>query len=201
MIRCASSRLVAFLQCFGDFFPDGSPPRSVGVLPRQPIVFSWRADDSLRVLVHLRIIVLFLGILVLCLVETATNLNRVQLVSADTSIQYFLTTYFGIKGPLAFALHNWNGKRKIIVTHQENGTVRILLIQFNRVLFLCLFGKSSRAVLILHRVFGSDDILAIRSQNFLRGGDIEIRRHFNKSVSRLFGCIELLLLWLRRCSS
>src|SRR4030095_1306316 len=101
MIWCASSRLVAFLQCFGDFFPDGSPPRSGGVLPRQPIVFSWRADDSLRVLVHLRIIVLFLGILVLCLVETTTNLNGIQFVCADTAIQYLLTAYLGIKRPLA----------------------------------------------------------------------------------------------------
>src|ERR1044072_2706130 len=111
MIRCASSRLVAFLQCFGDFFSDGSSPRSVGVLPRQPIVFSWRADDSLRVLVHLRVIVLFLCIFVLCLVETTANLNSVQFIGADTSIQYFLTTYFCIKGPLAFALDDGNGKR------------------------------------------------------------------------------------------
>ena len=49
-------------------------------------MFSRRANDSLRVLVHLRTIVLFLGILVLCFRETTTNLNGIQFVGTHAPI-------------------------------------------------------------------------------------------------------------------
>src|SRR4029453_2500348 len=107
---------VALLQRFGDFFSNWTSPRSVRVLPRQTIMFPRRADDSLRVLVVLRIVVFFLGILVLCLVETPANGNRVQLVGTDTPIQNFLTAGFGIEVPLALSLHDWNRKREIVVS-------------------------------------------------------------------------------------
>jgi hypothetical protein len=45
-----------------------------------------RAEDMLCVLIHLGITVLLLGILVLCLDETPTNLNGVQFVGADAPI-------------------------------------------------------------------------------------------------------------------
>ena len=45
-----------------------------------------RAQDTLRILIHLRTVVLFHGILVLRLDEPATNRNGVQFVGADTSI-------------------------------------------------------------------------------------------------------------------
>jgi len=86
VIGLTSLRRITFCQSFGDFFSNRTFPSAILILPRQTVMFSRRADDSLCVLVHLRIIVLFLGILVLCFVETTTNLNGVQLVSADTSI-------------------------------------------------------------------------------------------------------------------
>src|SRR5262249_9680336 len=113
MIRCASFRLVAFLKSFGDFFSNRSSPSPVSVLPREAIMFSRRAEDTLCVLVYLRTIMLFLSILMLCLNETTTNLDNVQFVSADAPIQYFLTARFRIKRPLAFLLHDRDGKRKI----------------------------------------------------------------------------------------
>src|SRR5439155_21770343 len=85
VIRPALLR-ITFLERLGDFVSNRTSPRPVRVLPCQTVVFSWRANDSLRVLVHLGIIVLFLGILVLCLDETTTNLNGIQFVGADTPI-------------------------------------------------------------------------------------------------------------------
>src|SRR6059058_3721746 len=49
---------------------------------------------------HLRFVVLLLGVLVLCFDKTTTNLNGIQFVRADPPIQYFLTAYLCIKGPL-----------------------------------------------------------------------------------------------------
>src|SRR6266542_4083596 len=146
------------------------------------------------VMVHLCIIVFFRSVLFLSLDKTTTNLNGVQFVGTDAPVQYLLASYLGIKGPLAFAFHDRNGKRKIIVTHQEYGAVWIFLIYFNRVLFLCLFGEGSRAVLILNWIFRSNDVIAIRSQNFLRGGGIEIFRYLNKRIGSLLWCVELFLL-------
>src|SRR4030095_9727110 len=130
-VKWLSPLCVALLQRFGDPFSDWTSPGSIRVLPRQTIMFPRRADDSLGVLVHLGIIVLFLGIFLLRFVETTANGNRVQFVGTDTPIQNFLTASLGIEVPLALALHDRDGKRKIIVTHRENSVVRILRIRGN----------------------------------------------------------------------
>ena len=94
-------------------------------------MFPRRADDSLRVLVHLGIVVLLLSIFLLRFDETTANRNRVQFVCADTAIQNFLTTLLGIELPLAVLLHDWNRERKIVVSNRENSAIRILSIRGN----------------------------------------------------------------------
>ena len=94
-------------------------------------MFPRRADDSLGVLVHLGIVVLFLSIFLLRFDETTANGNRVQFVGTDTPIQNFLTARLGIEVPLALLLHDWNRKRKIVVSNRENSAVRILRIRGN----------------------------------------------------------------------
>src|SRR4029077_4797321 len=122
---------VALLQRFGDFFSHWTSPSSIRVLPRQTIMFPRRADDSLGVLVHFGIVVLFLSIFLLRVDETTANGNGVQFVGADTPIQNFLAPGLGIEVPLALLLHDWNRKRKIIVSNRENSAVRILRIRGN----------------------------------------------------------------------
>src|SRR4029450_501724 len=66
VIRLRLTRIrIALLERFGDFFSDRTSPSAIRVLPRQAVMFTRRADNSLRVLVYLRIIVLFLGVLML----------------------------------------------------------------------------------------------------------------------------------------
>src|SRR5262245_3135175 len=163
MIRCASFCLVTFLKSFGDFFSNRAFPRSICVLPREAIMFSRRAKDTLGVLVHLRTIMLCLSVLVLCLDEPTTNPNNIQFVRANAPIQYLLTACFRIKRPLAFALHDGNRKGKIVVTYKENSAVRIVLVYFRRTLFLRLGCERERAILVLHRIFGTDDVVAART--------------------------------------
>src|SRR5436309_1709148 len=73
----------------------------------------------------------------------------------------------------------------------------IFLVYLNRVLFLCLCRECQRAVFVHYGIFGTDNILAVRTQNFLCCGDIEIRRYLNKGVGSLLWCVECFLLWLR----
>src|SRR5215510_8441022 len=108
------------------------------------------ADDLLCVLVHLRIIVLLLNILVLCLIETTTNRNGIEFVLADAPIQYFLTACFGIKEPFPFLLYDRNRKRKVIVTYQNNGLIRIFLVCLDGHLFSGLSCKFRCTVLVLN---------------------------------------------------
>ena len=44
MIRSILLR-VALFDCPGDAFSDRAAPGAIGILPRQAVVFSWRADD------------------------------------------------------------------------------------------------------------------------------------------------------------
>src|SRR5262249_11837875 len=118
---------IAFLQRPGDFFAHRASPRAIGILPRQAIVFPGHAKDSLCVLVHLGTIVFFRGIVMLCLDKTTANLNGVQFVLTDTTIQYFLTSNLGIEKPFPLLLYDRNRKREIIITHQQNGLIPILL--------------------------------------------------------------------------
>src|SRR6516164_9939076 len=97
-------------------------------------MFPRGADNFLCVLVHLRIVVLLLGILVLRLSETTTNRNRIEFVLADAPIQYFLTACFRIKEPFPFLLHDRNRKREIIITYYESGVTWIFLVYLDGLL-------------------------------------------------------------------
>ncbi len=60
-------------------------------------MFSGRADNALRVLVNLRIIVFFLRVVVLRYYVTATNGNRIQFVRADAPVEDLFAAYLGIE--------------------------------------------------------------------------------------------------------
>ena len=89
------------------------------------------ADDPLRVLIHLGIVVLLLSIFLLRFDETTANGNRVQFVCANTSIQNLLTALLGIEVPFPPLLHDWNRERKIVVSNRENSAVWIPGIRGN----------------------------------------------------------------------
>src|SRR5438067_399949 len=95
-------------------------------------------------------------------------------------------------------LDDWNWHREIIVTDRENGSARIFLIDFNRVLFLRLLGKRDRSVLVPDGILRSNEIRAVRTQNLLEGRDIEGRRCLKEAVGSLFWRVEFFLFWLRR---
>src|SRR6516162_6291822 len=160
-------------------------------------MFPRRADDLLCILVHLRIIVLLLGILVLCLSETTTNPNRIEFVLADTPIQYFPAACFRIKEPFPFLLHDRNWKREIIITHYKSGVIWILLVYLDGVLFLRLGSEGDSPILVHNGIFGCNKIGAFRTQNLFQSGNVKSPHCLEEAIDSLLRCVEFLLFWLR----
>src|SRR6266550_4095350 len=156
------------------------------------------AEDILCVLVYLRTIVFFHGILMLCLDETTANLDGVQFVRADASIQDLFTAYFRIEEPFPVLLHDRDRKWEIIITHYQNGLIWTFLACLDRHFFFCLVCKFRRSLFVHHGIFGTDNIFTVRTENFLGGGNVKICCDLNQSVGCLFRRVELLLPWLRR---
>src|SRR5713101_3530415 len=114
---------IALRQGLGDPLSDGTAPRAIRVLPRQPIVFPRGADDPLGVLVHLGIIVLLLSVFVLRFHEPAADLDSIQFVTSDAPQQNFIAANLGIEIPLSLALDDRNWKRPILITYRNDGAI------------------------------------------------------------------------------
>ena len=99
--------LVAVAVALGD--DPGDPlahrplPRSVGALPRQAVLLAGGADDALRVLIHRERLALLEGVLVLRLDVAAADLDGVELVAADPTVQDLVPAGRGVEAPLALS--------------------------------------------------------------------------------------------------
>ena len=123
-------------------------------------MFSRRADDLLRVLIHHRVIVLIGGIFVFVLNEAAANLDRVQLIRSDAPEQDHFAAGLGIEIPFPTSFHDRDGQRPVVIADQERGAIRVLRIHLDRMLFLGLGHKLSRAILVLDCVLGCHKVIA-----------------------------------------
>ena len=155
------------------------------------------ADNALRVLIHLRIVVFLLRIFVLRFIEPATDRDRVQLVCADPAIQNFFLTDLRVEEPFPLLFHDRNWARVVLLTDHENRVIGFLFIDIDRALFLRLFSKRDRAVLILNRIVGADDLVAVGSEDLLQRGLIEGCSRLHKRIGSLFRTGEFLSLCLR----
>src|SRR5207302_7402139 len=110
MVRLALVGITC-LDSSGNVFAGRTMPRAIGILPSQPILFSWRADDALRELIYVISFTRLKSIFVLCFHVTARKLNRVEFVFANSARKKFLATSFGVKRPLVVLLNNrhWEG--------------------------------------------------------------------------------------------
>src|SRR5262249_30756497 len=104
-----------------------------------------------------------------------------------------------VEKPFPVLLHDRNRKREFIITHYQNSLVRSFLACLDRHLLFCLVCKFRRSLFVHHGVFGTDEIFAVWTENFLCCSSIKICRDLDQSLRGLFRRIELLLPWLR-CS-
>ena len=110
-----------------------------------------------------------IGIFVLRVDKTTTNLNRIQFVRANAPIQYFLTTCFRIKKPFPFCFTIGIGRGKSSFPTERMARFGSFLSSQPH-FFLCLGCKLGRPFFVLNRILGTDEILAVGTKNFLYGG-------------------------------
>src|SRR5690348_10321718 len=82
-VKTGLAGLIAFLYRLSNWPADGPARCSIGILPIQTIVLPGRTEDSLRILVHARIVMYLRSVFLLGLNKTATDLDCVQFVCAN----------------------------------------------------------------------------------------------------------------------
>ena len=115
-------------------------------------MFAGRADDSLSVLIHFGIIMLFLGVFLLRFHKPATDCDCIQFVSANPTIQDLLAAGLHVEGPFALLFYDWNRKGKIIVTDGQYGAIRIFWIRLDVAFFFGLGRKGHGLFFVSHRI-------------------------------------------------
>src|SRR5207248_11359612 len=85
VIRFAPLR-VALLKSFGHLFANRAAPGSISIFPGQTVVLSRHADNLLRILIYFGIVMFLLRILLLRIIEPATDRDCVQFIRADTTV-------------------------------------------------------------------------------------------------------------------
>src|SRR5829696_3068375 len=96
-------------------------PTPVAVLPGQTIMLSRRADNALRVLVHLGAIVQCAGVYPLSLHVATTDLDSVELVLPYAADEDLVRPGLGVETPGVTVLHDWDRQRPIGGTHRQRG--------------------------------------------------------------------------------
>src|SRR5262249_54048530 len=156
-------------------------------LPGQTILLSRSADDVLRVLVDVIAFPFFESIGLLGLDVTVAELNGIQLIGADATIQKLLPSGFGIEKPFSFFLNQRNRKWPVLFTNQNECTISVLGIHGNALLLSRLSYEIGSVLAILRRFAGGNDVFSIWSKNLRECVDIE-----------LLGCSDECVCSLRR---
>src|SRR6476620_5024958 len=77
---------VTLLKSFSDFFSHWTAPSAVRILPGEAILLARCANNALRILIHLRIIMLLLRIFLLRIIKPATDRDCVEFIRANTAV-------------------------------------------------------------------------------------------------------------------
>src|SRR6267142_358981 len=149
---------VALLDRTGNFFANRPAPSSVRVLPCQAILFVGSAYYALRVLVHVVTLPLLECVIALCFHVAVADINRVQFIASDATVEEFLPAGFGIERPIGALLHDWHGERPVFVTHKQECAVASLGVHGNSFLFAGLDGKVSGSPPVLWVFAGEIDV-------------------------------------------
>src|SRR4029079_4652689 len=110
---------VALLDGLGDVLADGPAPRAVWILPRQAVLLAWFADDALRVLIDPGALVHHEGVLMLRLNISTADLDCIELVAADGSIEDLLSAGRRIEAPLSGLPDDRDRKRPILIADDD----------------------------------------------------------------------------------
>src|SRR5262249_284777 len=122
-----SSRVSAF-DGPRDSFANRSAPVALSVLPCEAVLRPRRPADALPILIDVVPAPRLEGVFMLRFDVAAADLDRVELVAADATIEHLPATGVRIKRPRRSVLHDRNRKRPVVGTNDQRGTPRRLRI-------------------------------------------------------------------------
>src|SRR5215469_2908036 len=189
---------IAFLDRASHSLAHRSTGRAIGVLPVQAIMFSWGAEDLLRILVDPGIIVDFGGVFLLRLDIATTYLDGVEFVGADAPVQNLIVALLCIEAPLRALFDDGNREGPIVVSDGNGGSRFVLRVHVDGQLFLSLGRKFLGIILVAYWIARRHEIFAIRPENLHQHGDVVLSGGLDEGVGGLLWGVKQLLCW-RRC--
>lgn len=135
-------------------------------MPCQAILFAGSAYNPLGILVRIVALALLKCIIVLRFHVAAADVNGVQFIASDATIEELLAAGLGIKCPFGAQLHDWHGERPVLVAHEEECPVVFFGIHGDAFLFASLGSEVSGSLPVLGVFTGKDYVLAAGTENF-----------------------------------
>src|SRR5262249_52614338 len=152
VVRVAAA--VALLDRLGDLFTNGPAPCAVGVLPCQTVLRPRRADDALRILVHVVPLSGLECVFMLRFDIAAADRDGIELIGADASIENLLLAGRGIKRPPCPPLDDRDREWPVVITHEEKCASAGLRVDRDLLLFFGLCDEVGGALSILRALTG-----------------------------------------------
>src|SRR5215471_4048715 len=183
---------ITLFDCRGNFLADRASPGAIGVLPGQAVLLAGRADDPLCVLVYFVPLAFLEGVVVLRLHITVTNLDRVQFIGANASVEKLLLAGFGVKKPLAVLLHDRHRERPVLVPNYEESAVAAFRVHGDVLLFMSLSSKIGGMLAVLGELPTKHDVMASRAKNLSESDHVKFVGSSHQCIRGLLRCIEAL---------
>src|SRR6516164_9714009 len=181
---------VALIERAGNLFANRTGPTTVCVLPSQPILFPGGAYNALGVLVH-RVAFAWLQCIFNLRFDVAVaDVNGIQFIAADATVEQLLAACFGIEIPFATQLYQWGGEWPVFIAHQKKRPVPGLWIGSNAFLFTGLRSEVGGSLTVLRVLTRENDIVAIRTENFFERAYVKLLGRINKCIGSLLRSLE-----------
>jgi hypothetical protein len=127
---------------------------------------------------------------VLCFHVASANINSVQLIASDATVEEFLAAAFGIKRPFGSRLHDWHGERPVLIANQEECPVSVFRIHRDTFLFASLRSEVRGSLSVLGIFTGKDYVLATLTENFTESVLVKLLGRSDQCIGSLLRSIE-----------
>src|SRR5262249_14328158 len=111
-----------------DMLADRTAPGSVGVLPREAVLFTARRNHALCVLVDVVDRASPESVFVVRFHKSSAHGDGIELIATNTPVEKLDAPRCGVERPFAVALHNRHRGRPVLLANQKNGVRGVLRI-------------------------------------------------------------------------
>ena len=151
----------------GKFLSYRTFPGAIRVLPGQAVLCAGGAYDVLGILIHIVALAFPECVLLLRINVVVAEGNDVQFVGADAAVEEFLPPGLRVEVPLAGSLYNGHGERPVLVADHDKGTVPVIRVQRDILLFASLGREIGSPLPVLWKLTSKHNVVPIRTENSL----------------------------------